>query len=344
MSTGAPERAALLAVKLRALVRDHTGLEGEPRPLVGGAALLVDDEQWVLVDDQLRRALGGALAAGRGAARVHLVVDAPEKDPEPDPYAARTRPPGVTPSDLARRATYFSHPPVDVWEAEGRELRPVEQVPRPDPVAVPPEVAALADVVTAGGADPVVEHGVLIAEVEGLEVARAYVDEHGEARLHVGVGRHDQDAFSMVHGDAATPEVVATVVERVRRHRAPGAEPHPLGRLAPERRLRRRLVARPELVGADHLAPVPPVLPQPNLLHPFPAAAAGVDAEGAPLLCVCSVGGDLDVIPTAADLRAGSGDPRTLVVVPEGDDLAITRAVAATLADPIDVLPVADEG
>lgn len=344
MATGAPQRAALLAVKLRALVRDHTGEEGRPRPLPGGAALDVSGERWVLVDDELRRALGGAVAAaGRESTRLHLVVDAPAKRPDHDPYSARDRLPGLSAGDLARRAAFFAHPPVQVWEADGRTLRPVEPTDRPQPSAVPADVAAFADVVTAAGADPVVEHGVLIAEVEGLEVGRAYADHEGHARLHVGVGRHDQDAFALMHGDAATVEALSAVVDRVRRHRSPGAEPHPLGRLAAERRLRRRLVSRPGLVDADHLAPVPPVLPQPNLLHPFPAAAAGIDGAGHEVVCVCSVGGDLDVVPTAADLRAAHGNPRTLVVVPAGGDLAVIRAVAAAVSEPLELVTVEPE-
>src|SRR4051794_41858887 len=64
-----PERRqALLAVKLRALVRDQWG-EGDrqPSPFPGGAALRSSDGRtgWVLVEHQPVRALGGALAWSR---------------------------------------------------------------------------------------------------------------------------------------------------------------------------------------------------------------------------------------------------------------------------------------
>ena len=337
---GSPQpRAELLAVKLRVLVRDATGAHGSPVAFAGGAALDTPEGRWILIDHELRRALGGAVAAASDVAVVHLVVDAPEAA-SPDPYAARGHPAGLSVGDVARRAAFFSSPRVEVWQAEGRALHRVEPAPWPEPARVPPEVAAFAHTVAAAGADPVVEHGVLIAEVEGLEVARAYLGADGTAQLHIGVGRHDQDAFTLLHGDAATPEALAGVVQRVRRQRQPDQSHLALGRLAPERRLRRRLVQQPSLVGADHLAPIPPVVPQPNLRSPFPAAAAGDDTAGRPLLSVCSIGGDLDVVPTAADLRERAGGIRTIITVLAGDDLAVTRRIAAALAEPIEIVTV----
>src|SRR5205814_180532 len=73
---------------------------------------------------------------------------------------------------LARRATAFAEPPT-VWRVDDTVLTPAVPEPLPPEPAVDPRVAALADVIRAGGADPVVEHGVLRGEVLGLEVARA---------------------------------------------------------------------------------------------------------------------------------------------------------------------------
>ena len=72
--------------------------------------------------------------------------------------------------------------------------------------------------------DVVVEHGELFGEVLGLEVARVVVDEDG-TRFEVGVGRHDREAFAMLHGDLPTPEALARVVATVRQHRRPDAAP-----------------------------------------------------------------------------------------------------------------------
>ncbi len=53
---------------------------------------------------------------------------------------------------------------------------------------------------------------------------------------------------------------------------------------------------------------------------------------------VCSVGIELDLIPTAADSRLiHSPDAHLVVAVPEGDDVSVTRALAEALAEPAEV-------
>ncbi|MFM9084068.1 MAG: hypothetical protein ACKOQ7_09380, partial [Actinomycetota bacterium] len=67
MSADAERRSRLLAVKLRALVRDHLGGEqsGEsPQVFAPGAALLTDSRTWLLVDGDATRALAACLAWG----------------------------------------------------------------------------------------------------------------------------------------------------------------------------------------------------------------------------------------------------------------------------------------
>jgi len=63
------------------------------------------------------------------------------------------------------------------------------------------------------------------------------------AHVEVGVGRHDREAFALVHGDVPTADALASVVESVRSHRRSGGPMHPLARLASERWLRASLVA-----------------------------------------------------------------------------------------------------
>ncbi len=99
-------------------------------------------------------------------------------------------------------------------------------------------------------------------EVHGLEVCRVVDGPDGTARLEVGVGAHDREAFGLVHGDVPMIDALANVVAAVAAHREPGAEPHPLNRIGAER-LRATLIADPARVGATSLHPAePPVPPQ----------------------------------------------------------------------------------
>ena len=70
--------------------------------------------------------------------------------------------------------------------------------------------------------------------------------------------------------------------------------------------------------------------------------AAGLGDDGEPVVVVCSVGIDLDLVPFASDARGALGPPgaRLLLAVPERDDHAVTRALALELLDPAHVRPV----
>ena len=112
--------------------------------------------------------------------------------------------------DVARRAAEFAVPP-SVWDAGGRAVRPASPIPVPPEAAVPAAALALLDVLSAAGAEPVAEHGVLAGEVLGLEVARVAV-KGPEAWLEVGVGKHDREAQRLVHGDRSPLESLAAAV------------------------------------------------------------------------------------------------------------------------------------
>jgi hypothetical protein len=289
----------------------------------GGAALVGGDGAWVLADAEPARALGPALAVAR--------------------RAGATGPVNVVVEDaaglLARRASQFAEPPV-VWLVSGTSLARAEPEPLPAIPPLDPRVAPFADVLTAAGADPVVEHGRLIGEVDGLEVARVVADAEGP-HLEVGVGRFDREAHALVSGDRPTAETLADVVAFVRRHRVRGGDNHPLLGLAADRWLRSRLLHEPSLVGADHLAPLAPVVEAPDLRTPWPAPATGVDLDGRPLVVVASVGVDLDLVPAAADARLADGrGARLVLAVAERDAHPVTLALAAALADPAEVVTV----
>jgi hypothetical protein len=185
-----------------------------------------------------------------------------------------------------------------------------------------------------------VEHGVVTGEVYGLEVCRVVDDRlDGHVRLEVGVGAHDREAFTLVHGDVPTVEALAGVVEAVAAHRGASAD-HPLQRLAPERLLRWRLEEEPGAVGLASLRPSEPPVPRPDIKLRAPCTAGGHRADGSPVSVVCSTGVDLDLIPYATDARRmGEGSPgvevgttvETMVVLPPRDLVPITAELAGLL-------------
>jgi len=241
---------------------------------------------------------------------------------------------------LARRASQFAEPPT-IWFAVGTTIERAEPEPLPEEPAADPRLLDFASMLRAAGCDPVLEHGRLVGEVHGLEVARVSIVD-GEPRLEVGVGRFDREANDEIEGGEPGEDALRRAVEVVRRHRTLDGGAHPLKLLATSRWLRARILAEPSLVGAAHLDPIPTVGEPPDLRTAWPAAAGGVDAEGHPLVVVCSVGVDLDLVPTAAEVRLADGrGARLVLAVPERDALPVTVALASMLAEPATVLPVA---
>ncbi len=286
-----------------------------------GAALRLGSQAWVLNDRDNGRSLGPALAWAARQGHIdelHLLV-------------------GSDAAHLARQAQAF-HPEPRIWRIEGRGL----VAAAPEPIAavaeLQPAVASCADLFTRAGARAVVEQDMLIAEVEGLEVARAFVVD-GAVTVEIGVGRFDREAHQVISAERPTSETLQEVVQLVRRYRYPGAPPHPLNRLARERFVRSMLIDSPDLVGARSLEPMRSMPPPPDLRTAWPAAAAGVDQQGLPLVVVCSVGVDLDLIPVAAEARQIDGrHGRLLVVLPSRDLLEVTRMVAGLLVEPAELV------
>jgi hypothetical protein len=68
--------------------------------------------------------------------------------------------------------------------------------------------------------------------------------------------------------------------------------------------------------------------------------AAGRGADGTALVVVCSTGVDLDLVPFAADARHALGfdAARLLLAVPARDAVSATRALAARLVLPAEVV------
>jgi hypothetical protein len=315
-------RGRLLAVKLATLVREHdAGPEVEPAPFALGAAATDGSTGWVLLDERQQRGLGPALAWAVRGGVTHLHVLAEEGT-----------------GTLARRAAAFRMP-IEVWHIAERILLPAIAEPLPPPLAAPEDHDRFRPLILEGGAVPAVEHGVLVGEVRGLEVCRVVTDQQtGVARLEVGIGQHDREAFQMLHGDVPTVEALAKVVALVAPHRDHGADPHPLNRIGQERALRARLIDDPGVIGASCVEALQSPLPRSNVKDPQPCVAHAV-IEGYSRTVVISSGVDLDLVPFATDARLATGDP-TRIVVPARDEVPVLHDVNWLLDDPMAVVPV----
>jgi hypothetical protein len=211
-------------------------------------------------------------------------------------------------------------------------------------------------VIEGAGATAVVEHGVVVGEVRGLEVCRvvdhptvghfaelgdfeipAPADESPEGvLLEVGVGANDREAFRMLHGDIPTIEALAAVVDSVLDHRSTAVGQHPLNRLGQERFLRWQLEQDPAAVGMVEVTAVDPPQPRPNLKDPIPCVARGEAPDGSSATIVCSVGVDLDLIGFVADVQELL-DPPVIVALRPRDAVAITHELLGLLSTPVDV-------
>ena len=335
MSALAPEqRSRLVGAKLAALVAGHTGSRPDPVTFPSGAATLVDADAWVLLDDNPAGSLGVALAWAQRHDASHLHVVA-----------------GAGTGVLARQAGAFSLE-TTVWATDAARLVPA--VADPPPPLLEPGVAELAAaaILVDAGATVVVEHGVVRAEVLGLEVARV-VTVDGVVVVQPGVGRNDRDGHAMVAGAAAgDADVVGATLERVvaevRRHRnGPVADRHPLGRMARGRWLRHLLTIHPDLVGASRLEAVEPTVVRQTVADGA-AFAAGELADGTPVVVGCAGGIDLGLVPEAADVRLSvahrEGTEPRLVLAAAGRDLhPVVRRMADALVEPAEVVSLPDD-
>lgn len=325
-------REALLVAKCKGLVRARWGDvvdEATPSPLPGGAGLAAETTVWFLAEDEPSRSLGAALAWSqrRGASdgELHLLTTG----------AAGT---------LARRASLFDRS-VTVWPIVGTALADEPASPEPLPPEPPadPDHEAMRVLFERAGAEAILEAGVLRAEVRGLEVARVDVDEQGP-HLAVGVGKHDREAQREIRGRDQGFDELFEVVRIVAEHRVAEGAGHAAFHLSPERWLRSVVVRHPDLVGAAELHAVPSPVLREDLRQAAAAPASGTDVDGAPVLVVCSVGTDIDLVPSAVDAWLADGrQPRLVFCLPENDDHRMTRDLVAALTVKTEIRTVPPE-
>ena len=314
-------RSRLLSLKLRALVRDHLGLasdpEGTPEVFGLGAAFVTSDATWVLIDGESSRALGPVLAwTSRFEKPVHLLVE---------------RDSGI----IARRAQFFTSS-ITVWHVDDRSLLPAVAEPHLPAVEAKPEHVAMMDLIASSGADALIEHGIVVGEVRGLEMCRVVDDNTtGESRLEVGMGVNDREAFAMVHGELPKEEALRNVIEAVAVHREPDAMVHPFNQFGAERMHRWRALNDPASIGFANLSPADPPVRRTNLKDAVPCVALGTTLAGEASVAVFVQGIDLDVVPFAVDAASRCGVHRAVVVARTKDITPSMQKMAERASIPV---------
>jgi hypothetical protein len=111
--------------------------------------------------------------------------------------------------------------------------------------------------------------------------------------------------------------------------------------------LRAWIIDNAELVGAETLQPMALPIRRESVKDVLPAAAAGETSDGDRVVVVCSVGVDLDLVPSAAEVRSlveqASSEARLVLLLPERDALPLTRRLAQRLTRPAEVVTVPND-
>lgn len=235
---------------------------------------------------------------------------------------------------LARRAAALTTP-VHVWEFANAALTratPSEPLPK---IPVPESHEQFATTIQQSGADIIREHGILTGEVLGLEICRV-VDTPEGPKLEIGVGAHDRETFQLVNAHRSIEESLTQVVATVAKHRSPGAEPHPLNRLAPDRRLRHHILNNPHLVNATALQPAEPPVIRRNLLDAAACIAYGTTTTNEPLIVAVTATVDVDIVTFAIDAQLRQHPHAHITIATyEGNFTQSLRKMTDTVARPI---------
>lgn len=323
MSVDDDRLAGLARTKLEGLVRRaFPAVTEAAASFPAGAGIQSGDAAYVYLVKPEPSPLAAALAWGTrmGATDLHVIVDDDD---------------GL----IGLQATGFE-PPVQVWKAVGAELTELIPATMPD-VPVPSEVDEHISLLLDAGCDIAGEHGVVVGEVLGLEVARIVLEADGATSVRVGVGLYDQEAHALVHAGESVEGRLDQVVTEVRRHRRAGAAPHPINRVARQRWLRAIVLAEPGIVGLETASALTPLRPRGGIHEEGPVAAAGV-SNGRGEIVVTAVGIDLDAVPCAAGHLVRDGGDAVRIVMPERDHHDVIRRQAARLAVPAELMAITE--
>ncbi|MFW2382571.1 MAG: hypothetical protein ACN4GZ_12490 [Acidimicrobiales bacterium] len=240
----------------------------------------------------------------------------------------------IAPADragaVARHALDFEL--ISTWMLEGTSIIEVKPDPLPEVPTLSDATLARVELFASAGAVPIDDFGRLIAEVEGLEIART--EPGGE--VLIGVGAADRELHSYVHGHQEISVSLAKAASAVTAIRRQGAAGHPLNRRARQRWLRSAAFARPELLGAGRLEMLPPLGERVLQLGPEPCAALDPDED---VLFVFSAGIDPEVVPSAADFRRRHRPTRTVIVTSESDAFPATAEIARSVSIETTTIP-----
>ena len=137
---------------------------------------------------------------------------------------------------LARRAAGLRFP-IEVWHVDDRTLLPAVAEPLPAPPAAVARPTSRSSTRSSPAARCRTSSTASsrARSAASRSAASSTTSHTGAVRLEVGVGAHDREAFTIMHGDVPTVDALAGVVTAVAAHRAPGRTDHPLNRLVPER-------------------------------------------------------------------------------------------------------------
>jgi hypothetical protein len=221
--------------------------------------------------------------------------------------------------ELARRAAGFDR--IAVWTLDGTSIVEAQPLPLPEVPGLSAATLQHTELFQSVGALAVDDFGRLIAEVEGLEIAR--VDSSGD--LSIGVGAADRELHGYVHGHQDVAVSLNKAAVAVRSIRRQGPAGHPLNRRARQRWLRWSAYADPSALDAGSLEMLPPLGERLLQLGPEPCAAIDPETD---TVYVFSSGIDPDVVPVATDYRLRHSPGHTVIVTSVADVFHATAEIA----------------
>jgi hypothetical protein len=116
------------------------------------------------------------------------------------------------------------------------------------------------------------------------------------------MGRHDREAFAMIHGELPTTQAMRQVIDAVLPHRTEGADSHPFNQFGVERLSRWKAIKDPSSIGFSTLAPADPPVLRTNVKDSVPCVAIGLTGAKRLSTAVFVHGVDLDCVSFAVDV------------------------------------------